>query len=709
MTAGYALPTIRLADVFPGKGDLKAFAALLVVYWALTAAALQTVVAPGVGAAILPSAGVGFAFLATAGVRLWPAIFLARLLAGLTITAPYPILTTLLVSATTTIGAVVPVILINRSGKLDPRLNSLHDMARLVVIGAVVGGLISALLAGFVFGGVFGPFAETLRMLTAWGMGICSGILIVAPLLMVWSVPESWRFTRAEAWHLACCLIALTAVVVIVFLGAPSQNAVRTWHIFPMLVWAALAFNVRGASLALLISAGVALTTAILGVGPLGRVSSDLADRLMTAQQFVIASAVTTLVLAAVADERRMRAELARREALLRVETAALETLNRIGQEIASELDVDSLVHRVTEAGVELTHAKYGAFFYNVVNEQGEAMLLYALAGAPQSAFADFPAPRNTPLFEPTFSGAAVVRSGDVHEDVRYGLNTPNHGMPMGHLPVRSYLAVPVRLRSGEIAGSLLFGHPEPDQFDERAERLARGVAAQAAVALDNARLFQAAQSEIAERTRAEQHQRLLVHELNHRVKNTLATVQSIAAQTARSRDLQTGYENFTNRLVALSRAHDVLTQQRWEGASLRAIVEGALQPFETAPGERFEIDGPEVWMAPQRALALAMALHELSTNASKYGALSQAGGRVRLAWRRTGTDRLTMTWREDGGPPVSPPTHKGFGTRLLERGLAGELGGNVVVEYRPEGLTCTIEAHAAETAEAVCAGVMQL
>jgi PAS domain S-box-containing protein len=175
------------------------------------------------------------------------------------------------------------------------------------------------------------------------------------------------------------------------------------------------------------------------------------------------------------------------REAL-REETRILELLNETGTAIASKLDLQSLVQTVTDAATQLSGAKFGAFFYNVVNEKGEALLLYTLSGAPREAFERFGVPRNTPVFHPTFHNTGIVRSADITKDPRYGTMAPHHGMPRGHLPVRSYLAVPVVSRSGEVIGGLFFGHPEPDVFKERAERLIAGVAAQAAIAIDNAR-----------------------------------------------------------------------------------------------------------------------------------------------------------------------------------------------------------------------------
>ncbi|MFC1456607.1 PAS domain-containing protein [Microvirga arabica] len=186
-------------------------------------------------------------------------------------------------------------------------------------------------------------------------------------------------------------------------------------------------------------------------------------------------------------------------------EKERLEILNRIGSQLASELDLDTLVQTATDAGVALTGAQFGAFFYNVVNQQGESYMLYSLSGVPREAFSRFPMPRNTAVFHPTFAGEGVIRSDDILKDPRYGQNDPHYGMPKGHLPVRSYLAVPVMSRSGEVLGALFFGHERPGMFTDEHENLLIGIAGQAAVAIDNARLFQASQHELAERRRAEQ------------------------------------------------------------------------------------------------------------------------------------------------------------------------------------------------------------
>ena len=185
----------------------------------------------------------------------------------------------------------------------------------------------------------------------------------------------------------------------------------------------------------------------------------------------------------------RIAAEEAQRE-----QGRILETLNQTGAAVAAELDLQTVVQMVTDAGVELTGADFGAFFYNVINDSGEEYMLFTLSGAERSQFENFGMPRNTDVFAPTFNGEGVVRSDDITKDPRYGRNAPHKGMPKGHLPVCSYLAAPVTSRSGEVIGGLFFGHKEAAQFNASHEHLIIGLAAQAATSIDNARLYQAVQ-----------------------------------------------------------------------------------------------------------------------------------------------------------------------------------------------------------------------
>ncbi len=180
-------------------------------------------------------------------------------------------------------------------------------------------------------------------------------------------------------------------------------------------------------------------------------------------------------------------------ELLAREHAARLraEALQRVGAAITARLDLHAIVQVATDAATDLTRAQFGSFFYNVHDPSGEMYTLYTLSGVPASAFAGFPMPRNTRVFVPTFAGEGIVRLDDITADARCGHNAPYNGMPRGHLPVRSYLAVPVRLSDGTVAGGLLFGHPEVGVFSLEHEQLVTGIASQAAIAIENARLYE--------------------------------------------------------------------------------------------------------------------------------------------------------------------------------------------------------------------------
>jgi PAS domain S-box-containing protein len=196
---------------------------------------------------------------------------------------------------------------------------------------------------------------------------------------------------------------------------------------------------------------------------------------------------------------------------------------------------------------------------------------------------------------------------------------------------------------------------------------------------------------DMTERKQAEHLQRTLVNELNHRVKNTLATVQAIARQTFRGEQSSAARETFEARLQALSNAHNLLTRENWLTVSIADLVEEVLAPYHR---QRLALEGPDLRLEPRVALALSMVLHELATNAAKYGALSASQGMVVITWTvdDAASPGLSFRWEERGGPPVEPPTRTGFGSRLIERGLSAELDGEARIIFAPEGVVCEIK-----------------
>lgn len=195
------------------------------------------------------------------------------------------------------------------------------------------------------------------------------------------------------------------------------------------------------------------------------------------------------------------------------------------------------------------------------------------------------------------------------------------------------------------------------------------------------------------EREAAEKLQKLILEELHHRIKNTLATVSAIASQSLRNAtSIAHGQEAIESRLLALGRAHDLLLQARWSSASLATIVRGATEPYDSKGSGRFSLDGPPIEITSAAVLALAMTLNELCTNTTKFGALSVPAGRVGIAWSvDEATQRLRLTWTETNGPPVHPPTRRSFGTRLMET-LGKQLKGEVTLAYEGSGFVYTLD-----------------
>ena len=368
-------------------------------------------------------------------------------------------------------------------------------------------------------------------------------------------------------------------------------------------------------------------------------------------------------------DRRRLKGEVARQTASLREEKRILESINHASRALSQEIDREEAVERVLGLGRELAGAEYAAFL-----DRWQYGARDAVRG-------------------PCTEGE-VLRTGDVSAvPLPDGIALAAAGWP-GGAAVRSVLCVPVASRDGTVHGTLLFGHRRPDRFTLRHEALVRGVAAQAAIVMDNAHLFSSAQDEIARRRDSERQQRLLIRELHHRVKNTLATVRAIATVSSRTaEDFEDFTSGFSDRLTALGSTHTLLIDTAWGHVGLHDLVEKELGPYRGG-GHVVGIRGAPTNLVPQQAVSLGMALHELTTNAVKYGALSTPDGRIDVEWSISeGNEgaQLRLSWRESGGPTVVAPEREGFGSTLLRKVLKLQLSAEVDVAYDPAGIRYAI------------------
>ena len=382
-----------------------------------------------------------------------------------------------------------------------------------------------------------------------------------------------------------------------------------------------------------------------------------------------------------VSDVRAVESERLR---LLEENAAVTAALNKVGAVVASDLDRDKVVQAVTDAATELTTAEFGAFFYNVINESGESYTLFTISGVPREAFSQFPMPRNTAVFEPTFQGIGVVRSADITRDPRYGHNPPHHGMPRGHLPVRSYLAVPVKGRSEDVIGGLFFGHSHVDRFTENHERLAVGIASWASLALENARLFMAVQE--ANRLKDD-----FLASLSHELRTPLSAILGYArllrtgnfAADRHAKAIETIERNATSLAQIVE---DVLDISRIVSGKIRLNVQpvdlpdvvrnaiDAVTPAADAKNIRIErVLDPHAWPISGDPERLQQILWNLLSNAVRF---TNKGGKVQVRLERVNTHVEVVV--SDTGIGISPDflPHVFERFRQADGGIGRERGG---------------------------------
>jgi PAS domain S-box-containing protein len=385
-----------------------------------------------------------------------------------------------------------------------------------------------------------------------------------------------------------------------------------------------------------------------------------------------------------ISERRDAEHERARLLAEAERHAATTERLNHVGAIVAATLDRHELVQAVTDTATELTAAAFGAFFYNAVDEKGEAYTLYTISGVPREAFSKFPMPRNTKVFDPTFRGAGIVRSDDITRDPRYGHNPPYNGMPAGHLPVRSYLAVPVRHRSGEVLGGLFFGHPASGRFTEQHERIVAGIASWAAIGLENAQLYVNVQE--ASRLKDE-FLATLSHELRTPLNAILGYARMVKSGIVSADRMMKAVDTIERNATSLTQiVEDVLDVSRIIAGKMRLNVQPvqlpriiqssveAFAPAAEAKGLRIEtiLDAypPAVSGDPER---LQQVIWNLVSNAVKF---TDRGGTIRVVLESTDRE-LTLTVSDTGvgiEPAFLPHMFERF--RQADGGTTRERGG---------------------------------
>ena len=385
-------------------------------------------------------------------------------------------------------------------------------------------------------------------------------------------------------------------------------------------------------------------------------------------------------------------------QAVLVEQTEIIGTINRLGQILAAELDLHKLVQAVTDAATEISDASFGSFFYNVLDERGESQMLYALSGLPREAFANLPMLRNIDILGPTFESQGTVLIDDVTKDPRYGKNSPYYGMPAGYPSVTSYLAVPVVSRSGEIHGGLFFGHPEPGRFTDREARIIEGIASQAAVAMDNARLYEVAQKarETAEEAaaQAEESSRLkeeFLATISHELRTPL---NAILGWSRMLRSGKMDHEATTKALDTIERnaraqaqlIEDLLDVSRIVTGKLRMDVRpvdpvtfteaaiDAVQPAAEAKGVRIvKVMDTGAVSVPGDPVRLQQMVWNLLSNAVKF---TPRGGKVQIQLERVNS-HVEIAVRDNGqGIPPEFLPHVFDRFRQADQAVSRQHGG---------------------------------
>lgn len=638
---------IGMRDRIPADYPVVAFLTLALAYTALSCLGLQWSTISGAASPVWPASGVALAGLLLGGLRLWPAILLGRLAAGWLSGSQQPVWAELAIAAANTLAVVLPLTAARRRGGIDPALPDLPQLLRYFGWGGLIGAMIAATLGTITIAISSGIPPESLfKTYSHWLVAYFVGAILIGPLVLSWLSPAP-PLTPLRRLHFTVVMLVTTAFAGL-FLLPPDQAFLRTWHVFPVLVWAALAFELRGASLGVTIIAAMAIWATERGLGPMTRISFSSGLQVSLVQQFIAVTTLTILVLAVVANERRAKNALAAQGHMLR--QAEEEARAR-----AEELEV---LLAAVPAAIWVARDPACA---EITGNQFAAELLH------------LPDPDEN-----------VSKSSEQNPAVSHFIVLDSAGQELApdDLPVQ-------RAARGEVIRNfeerVVFADGQVRDILGNATPL-RGPGGQLRGAV-------AAFIDITERKAAQSREQLLSREVDHRAKNIMAVIQAIV-QLTEAEDIAAFRKAISGRINSLARTHTLLAQNRWDGAELRELIEEELAPYLPRQGVqagRVTLTGPQVRLRPSTAQSIALIVHELITNALKYGALSDPHGIVTIDWQvdTPGPDqRVTLCWRERGGPSILPPATPGFGLSLIEATARDQLYGTISQTWDTAGLT---------------------
>ena len=740
-----AWDTLRDRGFLNGAGELGAIAA---VYFLLAKGSLEFASLNPSATPIWPPTGLAIAVTLLCGYRVLPAIMLGALLANVTTAGGLAASTA--IAAGNSLEALVGAYLIGRWAGGAEAFRTPYGIGQFAIVAIAVATPISATI-GVTALALAGsaPWNGLSAVWATWWLGDAAGAIVVAPAIVLWA--RNWRASSGSiryetvASHLFAMIVGAVAFSPLVP-SAPGRNALAFLAVLPLL-WTALRRGPRDTSTVALVLSAFAVWGVAVGESPFTQANLNSSFLLLVA--FVASVTLPSLALsAAVASRDRALAEneLAVRAGGIGIWDWDLRT-NRMNYSVQAKSifgfpsDGDVTYEQVRDA----THPEdlpttsalarraldpklrdKQPYEYRIVRTDGAVRWLLAHGDA-------------------IFEGDKAVRYiGTIQDITERKLLTQalaasearlKLALHAGRLAVWEYRgATDTIVGSPELNDLLGFPRDRQVTTDEYRDRYAQGererIQAIGSAALQSGATSMQAETQfilpngearwlllradftslpeagampdclgiavdITPQKKAEEHLRLLIGELNHRVKNMLAIVQSIIVQTLRTGDPKEAIRSIEGRLQALAKAHDILTSAAWQGADLRNVVLASVSPHIGARAERLLVDGPPLLLPAHFAVPISMVFHELATNALKYGALSSERGTVEVSWTTgsspAGTE-VTVDWRERDGPMISSPSRSGFGLRMIERSVVSELGGSVRLEFGPTGLACDVQ-----------------